>query len=454
MHGERFEVWRTRAGRLMMGAGANVASALGGAVRNKLFAHFLGTAGMGALAQVMTATTWLGTGTGMGLQLPVARVVGAATGAGDDAAVRRVVSTALSVVAVAVACVAALAFAFAPALAAALLGPGADPLLLRIALIAVAGLAVQAVVQGLFAGRSDLKAPLTYAILGNLAATAAVLALVPFFGLRGAVLGAACFYPAAVAGTLAWHWRAYARAFRPPPAPRFDRGEAGAMLKVAAAALFMALVDQGVLLGVRTHFARAEGLAANGLFQAAYALSQQGGAVFYVYLSSYAFGRISGASGMEGVRRYTQRQWSAFMSVAAAAFALAMLIATPLLHLLFSRQFDPARPMLMWTLFGEFAKVGMQAWMFGALPLGGVRLFLPLGVSYALALAGGYAGARALGLGPMSLAAAYAFAGTFALALSGVVMTVRGVPLTPRGLALLLVALAGLAALAATLAAR
>jgi O-antigen/teichoic acid export membrane protein len=454
MHDGRLEVWRTRAGRLMMGAGANVASALGGAIRNKLFAHFLGTAGMGALAQVLTASTWVGTGAGMGLQLPVARAVGAASAAGDDATVRRVVSTALTVVSIAVVGVVALVALNAPRCAAALLGPRADPALMVIALIAVAGLAVQAVVTGLFAGRSDLSAPLTYAILGNLAATAAVLALVPFFGLRGAVLGAACFYPAAILGTLVWHRRAYRPAFRPVPVPRFDRGEAGAMLRVAAAALVMAVVDQGVMLGVRTHFAHTLGLAQNGLFQSALALSQQGGAVFYTYLSSYAFGRVSGAVGVAEVRRYTQRQWTALMAVAAAAFATAMLIATPLLHLLFSRQFDPARPMLLWTLFGEFAKVGMQAWMLGALPLGGVRLFMPLGLAYVAAFAAGYAGATALGFGAMSLAAAYAFAGVFALVLAGVVMTVRGVPLTPRGLLLLLGALAGLAALAATLAGR
>ena len=450
----QLEVWRTRSGRLILGAGANVATALGGAIRNKLFAYFLGTTGMGVLAQVMTAATWLGTGAGMGLQLPVAREVGAATGSGDDAAIRRVVSTALILVAVAVAVVCLLGLVAAPWCAAALLGPHADPALVRIALLAVAGLAAQAVVLGLFAGRSDLVAPLTYAILGNVAATAAVLALVPFFGLRGAVLGAACFYPVAILGTLARHRRDYRAALRPAPVPRFDKSGAGAMLRVAGAAVFMSLVDQGVMLGARTHFARTVGMAENGLFQAALAMSQQGGAVFYTYLSSYAFGRISGATGVEGVRRYTQRQWSAFMSVAALSFGLAMLLATPLLHLLFSRQFDPARPMLMWTLFGEFAKVGMQAWMFGALPLGGVRLFLPLGISYTVAFGVGYAVARALGLGAMSLAAAYAAAGAFALALSGVVMTVHGVPLTPRGLALLLAALAGLAVLAATLAAR
>jgi hypothetical protein len=202
------------------------------------------------------------------------------------------------------------------------------------------------------------------------------------------------------------------------------------------------------MLVIRTHFAHAEGLAANGLFQAALSLSQQGGAVFYAYLGSYAFGKISGAGGEDGVRRYTQRQWSPLIATASVAFVLAMILASPLLRLLFSNQFDPARPMMLWTLTGEFGKVAMQAWIFGSLPLGGVRLFFPLGASFAVGLAAGYIAARALGLGPMSLAAAYAFAGGFALLVSGTIMSRRGVPLTPRGMLLILASLATLFSIA------
>jgi hypothetical protein len=220
------------------------------------------------------------------------------------------------------------------------------------------------------------------------------------------------------------------------------------MLKVAAGALGMSLLDQGTMLAMRTHYAHTQGYAANGLVQAALALTQQTGAVFYVYLGSYAFGKVSGAASTEGIRAYTQRQFAAFVAAAAVAFALVMLLARPLLRLLFSTRFEGAEAMMNWTLFGEFAKVAMQAWMFGALPLGGLRLFVPLGVSYPIAMGAGYLVALRLGLGPMSVAAAYAFAGVAALVVSGVAMTARRVPLTPRGALVLAVGLAALCVMA------
>lgn len=448
MHDSGSALWRARAGRVALGLGANVIGAAFGAVRNKLFAHFLGTAGVGAYAQLVTAATYAGTVAAMGLALPVAQAVGAATARGDAAAIRRTMSTALIAIGVAVTFLAALGIVFAAPFARLLLGEHGDPALVRLALLFAGGLAFQGTIQGLFSGRSDLRALLTYAILGNLGATLAVAALVPAFGVRGAVVGASCFYPAAILGTLLVHRGRYRETFQPAPEPRFDRGEAGTLLKVALTTLVMAMLDLGTLLGLRTHFAHAEGLAANGLFQSALSLSQQGGAVFYAYLGSYAFGKISGAAGPEGIRAYTRRQAAPFVALAALAFAAAAVLARPLIHVLYTREFDAAVPMLRWTLYGEFAKVAMQAWMFGALPLGGVRLFFPLGVSYPLSMIAGYATARALGLGPMSLAAAYAFAGTFSLALSGAVMSARGVPFTANGLLVLLAGLAGLAALA------
>ena len=448
MHRERFELWRARAARLALGAGANAAGALGGAIRNKCFAYFLHTGGMGVLAQVLTAQTWVGTATGMGLGLPVAQKVGAATAANDVEAERSTVSTALLAIAAAVAVLLVIGLVAADPIARLLLGPHADAGLMRWALLGAAGLAFQGTIQGVFSGRSDVRATVTYALWGNVVATAAVLALLPRFGLRGAVIGAGCFFPAAMFGTLWIHRRDYASAFRLPQGPRFDRARWRGMIKVAGTALLLALLDQGTLLAIRTHYARTLGYSANGLFQAALALSQQVGAVFYAYLGSYAFGKVAGAAGLDGVRAYTQKQWSALIAVAIAAFAFAMVAATPLLRLLYSNQFDPAQRFMAWTLFGEFAKVCMQTWVVGALPLGGVRLYFPIGLSYPLATATAYVVGTRLGLGDLSLPVAYACAGVFALVLSGVMMTRRGVPLTPRGFLLLLLGLGVLLGLA------
>ena len=444
----RLEVWKVRAGRLAYGAAANALGAVGGAIRNKILASQLQTTGLGVLAQVQTSQVWLGLATGMGFGVPITQAIGAALAKGDDESIRRTVWTTLSAIGGAVVIVVALGLAFAPQWSAALLGPHADPTLMRLSLIAVAGLAFQGTIQGIFAGRSDVRAPVAYAVIGNLVMIAAVAALVGPFGLRGAVIGIGCFFPAGILGALWWHRRDYATAFRPAPRPRFHGPTARAMLKVALSALGLSLLDQGTLLAVRTHFVRTHGFEANGLVQAALALSQQTGAIFYAYLGSYAFGRISGAGGPDGIRAYTQRQWAPLISAAAVAVALAMLLARPLIHLLFSSQFDAAQPMMVWALFGEFGRVGMQAWMFGALPLGGLRLFVPLGASQSIALAIGYVAAVRLGLGTMSVAAAYAFAGVTALVIAGLGMSSRRVPLTPRGLLALLAGLAGLLALA------
>src|SRR4029077_15534913 len=120
-------------------------------------------------------------------------------------------------------------------------------------------LAFQGTIQGVFSGRSDVRATVTYAIAGNVVATAAVLALLPNFGLRGAVIGAGCFYPAAMIGTLWLHRRDYATLFRAPAGPRFDRVRAREMLKVAGTALALSLIDQGTMLSVRTHYAKTLG---------------------------------------------------------------------------------------------------------------------------------------------------------------------------------------------------
>src|SRR5262245_47389990 len=135
MHDSGSAVWRARAGRVSLGLGANVVGALFGAIRNKLLAYYLGTAGVGAYAQVVAFVTWAGTVTAMGLALPVAQAVGAATARGDDAATRRTMSTALIAIGAGVVLMTALGVVLAPRIAVLLLGPGGDPTLIRLALL-------------------------------------------------------------------------------------------------------------------------------------------------------------------------------------------------------------------------------------------------------------------------------------------------------------------------------
>ncbi len=448
MSESRAEVWKQRAGRLWLTAGASAVTAIGSVARNKWLALHLDPSGLGVLGQVVAGQTWLGTLTGLGLTVPVARALGAALGRRDGDAMRRTVGTALGVVRATTIGAAALGLVFAPLASRALFGTPEHAGLVRISMLAVVGLGFQAVLQGVFAGHSDVRAPFTYALAGNVGVVVLVLLAVPRFGLSGAVWSTSLFWPVAIAVTLLAHRRAYAAVLAGPGGFRVDRPEGAALVRVALAALGLALVDQGVLLALRSHYVRVAGISANGLLQASLGLSQQLGAVVYGYLASYAFGRVSGLRTSAEVRDYTRLQWLPLVGIGFLGCAAVGLLGTPLLHLLYSSRFDPARPMLVWMLVGEFAKVGVQVWALGALPIGGVRLWVPIGVAGAIGMGAGYAIAVAAGAGALALPYAYAAGNGFALLVTGALMSARGVTLRGRDLAALAGGLALLVLLA------
>src|SRR5262249_21010389 len=161
--------------------------------------------------------------------------------------------------------------------------------------------------------------------------------------------------------------RDYAAALAPPEGPRFDRALGRVMLKVAFAGLALALLDQGTLLTLRSHYVRTSGLGANGLLQACLPISQQIGAVFYSYLRGYGRGRVSAPPGRGGARPSARRRGAPLGGPAAVASARVRVGARPLLPLLYSSRFDPAQRMLAWMLVGEFARVCVQTWALGAL---------------------------------------------------------------------------------------
>ena len=436
--------------RLLVTAGAPLASALTGVIRNKWIAMHLDAAGVGILAQVVSGQAWLGTLAGLGLGLPVARAVGEATGRGDDPGARRAIWTAASVVSLVALSAATLGLLFASAISTALLGSPEHAALVRISMIGVAGIAFQTTLQGFFAGRSDPSGPLAFAVAGGVTGTLLALALVPRWGLAGAAFAAVSIYPAGLLGAALAGRRAHASVVSPMPRPPLDRHEAGTLLRLGAAALLLSLFDLGALLGLRAHFLRAHGVEANGLLQAAIALSQQVGAIFYAYLGAYAFGKVTAAAAGGGagpVEDYTRRHWIPLLGLAAAVIAFSMVASAPLLRLLYSSRFDPARSMMALALFGEFCRVGAQIWGLGALPLGGTAAWIRIGIVQPAGLLLAYPLASAWGAGRLSLPCAYAAAGVASLIMALAEMGRLGVRPRPGDVAALAAAFAALAAL-------
>jgi O-antigen/teichoic acid export membrane protein len=442
-------LWRERSQRFLLGGSATVALTLSGAIRTKWLASALSAAGLGALAQVFSMQAWLGTACGLGLSAPLASALAAAEAAGNEALARRTLHTAFALVAAVTAVAVTLGLWFAAPISHALLATAAHAPLVRVAMIAVAGLAMQGLVLATFAGRSDLKAPFALAVSGGLASVTATLLLVPRYGLLGGAIGSAMMFPFGVAGAWLVHRHRYRLLLRPWAG--VDLTLARKLVSIGAAMLLIAVLDQGVLLALRADYLRRNDVASNGLFQAGLALAQQLGALFYAYLSSYAFGRISAANGAGAVRSNTRRTWTPVVLLAAGMFAVAMVASGPLLRLFFSHRFEAARPLLAWTMVGEFAKVQMQTWILGALPLRGPRRVVAISIVYPIALAAAYAVFVATGAGPIGLAWAYAAAGVTTLIASGIGMSAVGVTLSPRQIGIGAATLAGLAALAAWL---
>lgn len=428
-------LWRDRLARFAAGAGGTTVSAVAGVLRNKWLATHLETTGLGIVSQVVASQAWFGAVIGLGLGLPVTRAVAAAAARGDDAAARRTVATAFALVSAAALPAALLVLAFAEPISTLLLGTPEHAALVRVSVFGLIGVGLYGVAQGLCAGRSDVRAPIAFSLGGAGAATLLTFALVPRFGLIGAAIAAAVLYPVGVAVMLWIHARRHPEALGPRPVPFFDRREAAALLGVAGAALALPVLDQGVLLALRAHVVREHGASTNGLLQAALALSQQVGALFYAYLASYALGKISGAGSAVGIQAYTRKQWVPLVGAAALALAFAMVAAAPLLHLLYSSRFDPARVMMSYTLVGEFGRVCLQATALGSLPLAGAGLWFRIGILQPVTLAVCYAGFVAAGSGPLSLPRAYATAAAVTFAASAWMMARAGVSLGARNLA-------------------
>lgn len=434
--------WWTRFARLLAGAAGTLVSAVAGVVRNKWLAHNLDTNGIGALSQVVAAQSWIGMAASLGLSLPVARAVGAASGsdAGGDAGRRAAWSAALLATLAGLAA-AAFGIAAAPFLSRLLLGTPAYAGMIRVSMIGVVGIALWAPAQGFFAGRHDLRAPLTFALAGGGGATILAFLLVPRFGLMGAVTSLTLIYPIGLLAMLWAHAPAHAGAIAPRPSSLIAIAwrEAGPLLRVASAALALSLLDLGTMLALRAHFLRVNGVEANGLLQAALALSQQVGAIFYAYLAGYAFGKVSAIAATEGtpgVRAYTRRQWAPLMGLATLAVGISVVAASPLLRILYSSRFDAAQPLMAYALYGEMGRVAFQAIGLGALLVGGTGLWFAIGLAQPVALAAAYVALARAGAGPSSLPLAYAVAGWVSFLTALVLLSRRGVTLHPRGLAL------------------
>lgn len=325
-------------------------------VRNKAMALLLGPAGVGQMGLYMSIVDLTQAVAGLGVQASGVRQIAEAVGAGDmdriarTAAALRRTSIALGVVG------AVLLAALAQPVAHLTFGDhqhtlGVSMLALAIFFQLVAG-GQLALVQGV----RDIASLALINVLSGLCATVATIALVYAFGAEGVA-------PSIVASALAlfliasWFSRRV-RVTRPAMSARDLVEEVSPLLKLGIVFMVSALLTFGASYVIRLIVLYDAGVAAAGLYQAAWALGglyagfilQAMGADFYPRLTAVA-------SDHAACNRLVNDQTQVSLLLAGPGVLATLTLAPLAMWLFYSPEFYPAADILRWICLGMMLRV-------------------------------------------------------------------------------------------------
>ncbi len=358
---------------------ASVVATCCGFARVKLYAMFLGVAGVGVIAQIQNLHNLLAVVAMMGLGLGISREVARARAASESEALENVLGTARLLAAGASLLLVLGVVFLAEPLSSWLLGDPSHAVLLRIAAPALAfaslGRVLFEVLNGHRAYWSTARATMISAVI----ALVALLPLIHWFGLAGA---AAALSVGALAGWIVlvavlWRTRPELRGVR----SRLSAQVARTLLGLGAATLAISTADQVALLIIRARLIHWHGLAGNGWFQGVWGLSQYLLNVAVVFLSSYSVARISEMSRREDVPGELYRGFRMTLYLTVPMAAAMILLREPLVRLLLSSEFLPAVPFFPYQAGGILFRALGLALGIGLLARGPVGAWLVLGLS-------------------------------------------------------------------------
>jgi O-antigen/teichoic acid export membrane protein len=398
---------------------ATVVAALAGVGRVKLYAVFLGAAGVGVISQVQNLQNTLNVLAMLGVGLGVSRDIARARGRGDGVAVRRVYSTArVLVLGASLAGVAAVAL-FSRRLSILLFGdPGYAWLLLWTAPTLLFATLSRALTQVL-GGFAEYGVTARYTLASSGLSVAFLVLLLPALGLPGAGL--------ALPLTALASWVVVELLFRRQhPELRaagfgYHPSVGRALLAVGAASLIIGTADQLALLAIRTRLIQAQGLEANGWFQGVWGLSQHVLTAAISFQGAYSFARVSELRDPVARSAETDRTLRMTLLLVTPMAAGMILLREPMVRVFLSPEFEPSLPLFAPQAAGTLLRAVGLAIGIGALAVAPLKAWLWIGLgtsgcfvlSYWL-LAGGQ--------GLMAAPTAYAISGAFHVLASWYVM--------------------------------
>jgi O-antigen/teichoic acid export membrane protein len=368
-----------------LGAGALLLAAL---VRGKVFALSLGTAGVGIVAQLSGFTALAGSIGSLSLGSAVAQQVARFRGLGAQDDARRVIQTATFVSGALGVLLSAAAWVAAPSLSRWLFaGDGSYAWAVRLVALGIAFFSVGPNLQSVFFGYGAAL----YSSLADVATAVLtvllVVALVPRFGVTGAVVTLVAIAAGRSIAQTVGISRREPRAFSRFPSAvdrRALREILPMLLAIAAASVVMATTDSGAQLFIRTRIIRWYGVEENGLYQAAFAASSQVLVNGMSFVAAIAFARVNSAPTRPLRWQTTNEAFRLALIITTVGTCALIALRDPYIHLLLSRQFLPARQYFPLQAAGEAIKQLSMTAGLALLTTAGVIPWLGVGLLWSL----------------------------------------------------------------------
>ncbi len=358
---------------LTLGA-ATAATILINMVRVKIVALLLGPEGVGLTSQVNTLVTSLTVLLYLGLGPGVAKFLAEANAQQDVERVRRVaVTSSVTVLVVSIVGMGGAILASAPLARLTLGDPALRPLvLLAVLAVPLAVIATQG--RALLQGFKQVRALALAGVISTLISFIAVVPLVYYFKVAGAVANIGIAW-AANAALFWWFYR------RVPGRPRlrisaFDLkvlqelvGYGAATLTVSGALTLTALI-------IRSRIIAGLGAEQNGLYQAVYALSLQYMTLVTGAMGAYSLAHLAELGDRGLIVAEINNNLRLILLIMTPVLAAVLILRELGLVVLYSAQFLPAAPLFPLQVLGDFFQACAFAFGIALIPIGRARAYV------------------------------------------------------------------------------
>lgn len=336
--------------------GSQFANILIGIVRTKVLAVLLGTAGVGLNGMFQSIIDLMRSLTGLGLSFSSVKEISEAKQSGDDVRIGHTVTMLYRWLWWTGIAGTLLTIAFSPLISEYVFGDKKH--LTAICLLSFSVLAGTlssgqfALLQGMRRIGSMAKSSL-YGAIGSLLVS---LPLYWIFGLNGIV-------PALMAVSLiglffTWLFARRISVENVAQSYRESLQRGGSMVKLGIYTVVSGLVSTLTLFLLRSFILQSDGVGHVGLFQAVWSVSNMYMGGIMTSMAADYYPRLCSLNGNDPKTvRFTNEQTRFVLIVATPLIVLMLLIAPPILNLLYSNGFGAATTLLRWQIFGTFLKV-------------------------------------------------------------------------------------------------